>query len=129
MTNDRPKIGFVDELENFDPSGWQPGATAPRDRRPLGTEAAVLAEASGFVSREPKATSTPERPVRRRRTGRNTQFNIKADPAVIERFTEISDIQGWVFGETLEHAVNLLEQHLRQPNSNDHSRVLNQERE
>lgn len=49
-------------------------------------------------------------PVRRRRTGRNVQFNIKARPETIAAFTAIADANGWGFGETLEHAVAMLEQ-------------------
>ena len=48
-------------------------------------------------------------PVRRRRTGRNVQFNIKARAETIAAFTAIADAQDWGFGETLEHAVELLE--------------------
>lgn len=111
MTNERPKLGFTEELENFDPSSWEP-ASQPRKSVAPGEQATSLAEAAGFRSREPKlAPALPEpRPQRRRRTGRNTQFNIKADPLVIERFVKIADDQGWVFGEALEHAVALLEQ-------------------
>jgi hypothetical protein len=30
--------------------------------------------------------------------GRNVQFNIKATPKTIARFTAIADKNGWVFG-------------------------------
>lgn len=111
MTHDRPKIGFAEELESFDPASWQPAQAKTSRRRPPKEDAASLAEASGFRSREAKPTAPPSKPTqqRRRRTGRNTQFNIKADPAVIDRFTQIADAQGWVFGEALERAVELLE--------------------
>jgi len=46
---------------------------------------------------------------RRRRTGRNVQFNIKATPETIARFTAIADKNGWVFGETLDRALDALE--------------------
>lgn len=52
-------------------------------------------------------------PARRLGTGRNAQFNIKADPAVIERFTKIADAQGWVFGEAFKHAVELLDEYYK----------------
>ena len=111
MTSERPKLGFAEELENFDPASWAPASKSRKSGAPA-EQAASLAEAAGFRSREPKmAPSPPEvRPQRRRRTGRNTQFNIKADPSVIERFIKVADDQGWVFGEALEHAVELLEQ-------------------
>jgi len=46
---------------------------------------------------------------RRRRTGRNTQINIKAPPETIARLLALSDRNGWVLGETLEHALAALE--------------------
>jgi len=48
--------------------------------------------------------------VRRRRTGRNTQFNLKARPDTIAQFCAVADARGWGLGETLEYAVALLEQ-------------------
>lgn len=73
------------------------------------------AEESGFKSREPqvvpKTPPVPEpvRPTQRRhRTGRNAQFNLKAKPETIADFIAIADAQGWVFGEALEQAVELL---------------------
>jgi len=112
MTSDRPKLGFTDELDNFDPTSWEPKPSKRSRPAPPKEQAASLAEASGFRSREPKPASAAPKsaPQRRRRTGRNAQFNIKADPAVIERFTKIADAQGWVFGEAFEHAVELLEE-------------------
>lgn len=109
MMSDRPKIGFVEDLEDFDPNNWP--STSPRAELIKSTKHAnaSLAEASGFRSREPKSFPLPAQTQRRRRTGRNTQFNIKADPLVIERFTSIADFHGWVFGEALEKAVFLLE--------------------
>ena len=58
------------------------------------------------------STGAPKQQQRRRRTGRNVQFNIKATPEAIERFIAISDRQGWVFVETLDHALTALEQSL-----------------
>jgi len=74
-----------------------------------------VSEANNFPSRAaPKAkTVKPVTPQRRRRTGRNVQFNIKATPETIARFTALSDQQGWVFGETLDRALDALEQSLQ----------------
>jgi hypothetical protein len=58
------------------------------------------------------STGAPKQQQRRRRTGRNVQFNIRATPEAIERFIAISDRQGWVFVETLDHALTALEQSL-----------------
>jgi hypothetical protein len=57
-------------------------------------------EANNFPSRAAMAkpkTPANDRQMRRRRTGRNVQFNIKATPETIARFTAIADKQGWVF--------------------------------
>lgn len=112
MSNNRPDLGFASELESFDPAAWEPKPKQQDKVHPPKEAVASLAEASGFRSREPK-TAPPAgqgAPQRRRRTGRNAQFNIKADPTVIERFTLLADQQGWVFGEAFEHAVALLEE-------------------
>jgi hypothetical protein len=67
------------------------------------------AEKTGFVSREAKPAPVKPKPVqRRRRTGRNAQFNIKTTPAAIDDFTAIADAEGWGFGEAFEKAVELL---------------------
>ena len=106
MPNDRPKLGFADELESFNPDTWAP-KPSPHTTKIDPTEAA---HAAGFRSREPNIPTEKAAPKpRRRRTGRNTQFNIKADPAVIDRFVAIADANGWVFGEAFEYAVDLLE--------------------
>ncbi len=122
--------GFGDELDSFDPADW---ASPPKPRpKPAPEAARQLAEATGFRSREPgltegqgakrpaatKPAPKPDqkpaaRPQRRRRTGRNAQFNIKARPETIEAFCAVADAHGWGLGETLEHAVALLEADLK----------------
>lgn len=76
------------------------------------------AVAVGFPSREPQtpairpkaAKPAPQpKPVRRRRTGRNAQFNLKAKPETIDAFCAEADANDWGLGETLEYAVQLLE--------------------
>ncbi|MBB6262646.1 hypothetical protein FHS77_003228 [Paenochrobactrum gallinarii] len=101
MSKQRANLGFGDALSDL--SAFVPTPkTAPKDKA---TEEAAVA--AGFVSREPKAPE-PTKPQRRRRTGRNVQFNIKAKPETIAAFYEIADANGWGLGETLEHAVDLL---------------------
>jgi len=107
MSNNRPDLGFGDELDQFDPATWN-------DRKPKepASQKAVtrqVAEAVGFRSREPMPAALPLAKVdRRRRTGRNAQFNLKATPETIEAFCQIADEQRWGLGETLEKAVLLL---------------------
>jgi hypothetical protein len=111
---ERADLGFADALDDFDPADWAPkpapAAAAPRPET-AGTRKA--AAAAGFRSREPQPEPAPERageaPVRRRRTGRNAQLNLKARPETIAAFCAVADLQGWGLGETLEHAVALLE--------------------
>ncbi|MFW2541574.1 hypothetical protein ACN2XU_02950 [Primorskyibacter sp. 2E107] len=120
---ERANLGFEDELTGFDPADWTPKPAARKKTPPESrTASRELAEATGFRSREPvkpapedkpkkagKAAKTAAKPVRRRRTGRNAQFNIKTKPETIEAFCAIADANGWGLGETFEHAVTLLQ--------------------
>lgn len=116
MNKPRADLGFSAELENFDPQAWTPPPTRTARDHPPREQMQEAAQAAGFRSREPAATPAPPsaQPVRRRRTGRNAQFNIKARPETIEAFCRIADSQGWGIGETLEHAVALLEREVLQ---------------
>jgi len=108
MTRDRADIGFSEALDGFDPADWAP---RPAAGRPPAEETRRAAEATGFRSREapPAAAGAGEAPLRRRRTGRNAQFNLKARPETIASFCAIADARGWGLGETLEQAVALLQ--------------------
>ncbi|MEA1835186.1 stability/partitioning determinant [Methylobacterium durans] len=106
---DRPSLGFGDELDDFDPAAW----TKPESPGPklAPEETRQAAEAAGFRSREPgraeaSAALAPQQ--RRRRTGRNVQFNIKTRAETIKAFTRIADANGWGLGETFERATELL---------------------
>lgn len=103
IDNGRPSLGFGDELEDLDPAAW----TKPATHRARSDEAKKAAEAAGFRSREP-AASIPTPKQRRRRTGRNAQFNLKTTPETIAMFTQIADAQGWGLGEAFEKATALL---------------------
>lgn len=110
MTKSRADLGFAAELESFDPSGWAPKGEQTAADRPQPDQVAQAARASGFRSREAVDPATVQtQRLRRRRTGRNAQFNIKARPETIEIFCRIADAQGWGLGETLERAVELLQ--------------------
>ena len=113
----RPSLGFGGELDRFDPAEW---GRAPAPARPPAAASRQAADASGFRSREPAQTvgaptaaapAPAARPPRRRRTGRNAQFNIKARPDTIDAFCAVADLNDWGLGETLEHAVALLQAH------------------
>jgi len=109
MGKERASLGFGDELESFNPSDWSPKEKKTANDRPKVDATREAAQAAGFQSREP-SKEKPTVQQRRRRTGRNAQFNIKAKPETIEAFCEVADGQGWGLGETLEHAVSLLQE-------------------
>jgi len=108
----RPDLGFGAELEKFDPAEWQPEPAKPEERAGRAPAAIKAAEVVGFQSREAMPAPIPRKEQRRRRTGRNAQFNLKVKPETIDAFCEIADRQGWGLGETLEHAVELLNREL-----------------
>lgn len=136
MSKERADLGFGDALDDLDLSGFAPKPAKAANDRPSKAATAKAAEASGFKSREPKATRQEPRqasrelaeevvagqggkmapapadtlPQRRRRTGRNAQFNLKARPETIAAYCALADRMGWGLGETLERAVALLEQ-------------------
>jgi hypothetical protein len=110
---ERADLGFADALDDFDPAEWAPKAVANPKPRIEKSGARKAAAAAGFRSREPQpepeADRAGEAPLRRRRTGRNTQLNLKARPETIAAFCAVADLKGWGLGETLEYAVALLE--------------------
>ena len=81
-------------------------------RKPAVQKEAIreVSEANNFPSRAPERAKPAKTVVqRRRRTGRNVQFNIKATPETIARFTALADKHGLVFGELLDRALDALE--------------------
>lgn len=114
MGRDRANLGFAGSLDDLDLSEFKP-RQAPVPRPPSG-ETSRAAEAAGFRSREPKASENSTDGAggaasqRRRRTGRNAQFNLKARPETIAAYCALADRMGWGLGETLERAVELLEE-------------------
>lgn len=116
MGRERADLGFDDALDELDLSEFQP-RRAPVPRPPSG-ETSRAAEAAGFRSREAKPSleapggagegSPPQQ--RRRRTGRNVQFNLKVRQETIDAYCALADRMDWGLGETLEKAVELLEE-------------------
>ena len=51
-------------------------------------------------------------PPRIHRTGRTMQFNARTTPQTVEALYAIADRQGWLVGETLEHALAALQREL-----------------
>lgn len=112
MAKERADLGFANALDEFNPAEWQPATERADRQKPEKAASRMVAEASGFKSREaPTAERAGEgsSAPRRRRTGRNAQLNLKARPDTIAAFCAVADQQGWGLGETLEKAVALLE--------------------
>jgi len=86
----------LDSLGEFAPTA--------RPAQPPKAVAESAAEA-GFPSREAKTSHQ----LRGRRTGRDTQFNLKVRADTKEMFCALADANGWGLGETLEKAVALLQ--------------------
>ena len=104
------------EDPEIDISGFAP-KPAPGAAGPSADQVREVSEAARFRSREPGTTQPDGEPQskrerRRYRTGRNVQFNVKASQETVDAFYAISDRQGWVLGETLEHALAALERQL-----------------
>ena len=113
MANTRASI--FEESDDLDVSGFAPKTTP--DVAPPPEQVRQVSEAANFRSREPQravplAPSPARREPRRYRTGRNVQFNVKASQDTVDAFYAISDRQGWVLGETLEHALAALQREL-----------------
>ena len=115
-----PRASIFDE-DDIDITAFAPKSGPDRTAPPPEAVRAV-AEAANFRSRErgspavaPAVSPEPaKRQPRRHRTGRNVQFNIKVSQEAVDTFYAISDRQGWVLGETLEHALTALEKALGQ---------------
>jgi len=113
MTKERASIF---DSEDLDVSGFAPKAGPELHAVPAGI-VREIAEASRFPSREAKAVPQPaRRPPRIHRTGRTMQFNARAKPETIEALYAIADRQGWLVGETLEHALAALQRELAEQN-------------
>ena len=76
---------------------------------PSKKEVEEVAKKVKFSSREPSKVTNLEKPLLRRyRTGRNVQINIKVSKETSEAFYAIADSNNWVLGETFEYAVKAL---------------------
>ena len=88
---------------DLDLSDFKP---APARARAAG-KAAIreVSEANDFPSRAPESPRAVKPEPRRRRTGRNVQFNIKASADTIARFTALADARDVPFGQLLQQLV------------------------
>jgi hypothetical protein len=107
MSKERASI-FAGDDDALDLSGFAPKSGPEPSEVPTDLVRAV-AEASRFPSREARPT---RRPPRIHRTGRTMQFNARTTSRTIEALYAIADQQGWLVGETLEHALAALQREL-----------------
>ena len=106
----RERASIFADNEGLDVSGFAPKTVPEAPGLDPGVVRAV-AEASRFPSREARA-AVSRRPPRIHRTGRTMQFNARARPETVEALYAIADRQGWLVGETLEHALAALQREL-----------------
>jgi len=109
---DSKRASIFDSDSELDISGFAPRPAEKHIAAP--EKVKTVSEAANFVSREPgRQTSQPvKHEIRRYRTGRNQQINIKATAHAIERFHKIADSNRWVQGDTFERAIVALEREL-----------------
>ena len=70
----------------------------------------AVAGPASFRSREPEAAVAPvRREMRRYRTGRNVQLNLKVRQEDADVFYALADEHGWVLGEAFQKAVEALQ--------------------
>ncbi len=106
------------DSEELDVSGFAPKAGPDLHTVPAGV-VRDIAEASRFPSREARAAppAPARRPPRIHRTGRTMQFNARAKPETVDALYAIADREGWLIGETLEHALAALQRELARQGS------------
>jgi hypothetical protein len=108
------RSSVFEEPDELDVSGFTP-KTASQPAPPP-EQVREVSEAAKFTSRaaarRPAAPPPPRREPRRYRTGRNVQFNAKVSQETVDAIYAIADRQGWVLGETLEHALAALQREL-----------------
>jgi hypothetical protein len=101
----------------LDTSGFKPKAPAETRKNVPDREAVeAVSEAANFPSREPASRKKPPQAVKKarrvHRTGRNIQLNVKVSLETQELIYAITDQNGWVLGETVEHAIAALQREL-----------------
>jgi len=117
MSQERASIFENEAVTDFDVSGFTPKKQETKQKSIPASAVRAVSQAANFPSREAsipiaKEQTTPIRETRRHRTGRNVQLNIKVKPETLDAFYKIADSQGWVLGETLEKAVEALNEKL-----------------
>jgi hypothetical protein len=115
----KARASIFEDAPDVDVASFAPKTTIDA-KAPAAEQVRVVAEAAQFRSRQP-APPRPEprakRAPRQYRTGRNVQFNVKAQRETVDAFYMLSDAQGWVLGYTLQRALEALQRELGKPKS------------
>lgn len=104
MTTDRAGV-FDEDLSDFAPKPASSDGVRSEEVR-------AVAESAAFRSREPQPGVPVRRLMRRHRTGRNVQLNLKVRQEAADAFYALADRTGMVLGEAFERAVAALEREL-----------------
>ncbi len=112
----KQRASIFDAGEQLDVSSFAPKPKVDSSAPPPEQVRAVSQNAN-FRSREapaPKPQTQSKRPIRRYRTGRNVQFNVKALQETVDAIYAITEAhRGWVLGYTLQRAVEALQRELK----------------
>jgi hypothetical protein len=90
-----------DDTDRGDPIGDLSDLRPTKAQKPDLRVVDEVATANGFPSRAPQMYS-PKRQVRRERTGRNCQLNVRISQASLDAFVEISNRRKWIFSQTID---------------------------
>ena len=118
----KPRTSVFDDPPEIDLSSF---TTKPRpdQKAPSMEQVRAVSEAANFPSREASPAPLPPPPtakkttVRRYRTGRNVQLNIKATQESVDDFYAITDAHAdekWSLGYTFERAIAALKRELEE---------------
>jgi hypothetical protein len=114
MTKVRASVFEEDDAKGLDIASFAP-KTAVDAKAPAAEDVRAIAHSAHFRSREATPAEPevhPKRIARRYRTGRNVQFNVKALQKTVDAFYSVSEAQGWVYGYTLQRAIEALQREL-----------------
>jgi hypothetical protein len=117
MSKSRASIFSEEDSQTLDIASFAPKTTVDI-KAPAAEQVRAISQAANFQSREPatpKSDGRPKRTARRYRTGRNVQFNIKAQQETVDAFYALTDAQGWVLGFALQRALEALQRELKRP--------------
>lgn len=115
------RASIFDNGVDFDVSGFTPKTSKSIEKTIPVDALKTVSEAAQFPSREAAPESKKkqqEKPVpekneiRRYRTGRNVQLNIKVKAETLKDFYDLADKEGLVLGEVLEKAIEALKERL-----------------